>query len=92
MAIIRFTRNLYRFFPSLPTDGVEVETASVSELIDQLDARYDGIGSYLRDEAGRVRKHVAIYVDEELVQDRTTLTDPLSAGSEVFVAQALSGG
>ena len=39
-----------------------------------------------------MRKHVAIYVDEELVVDRVTLTDAIASDTEVFVAQALSGG
>lgn len=92
MAIIRFTRNLYRFFPTLPQGGVEIDAPTIAALIDELDRSYAGIASYLRDESGRMRKHVAIYVDEELVVDRVTLTDAIASDTEVFVAQALSGG
>lgn len=92
MAKVTFTRNLYRFFPTLPKGGVEIEAATIGELVARLDESYVGIGSYLRDEAGQARKHVAIYVDEELIRDRVGLTDSLSAASAVFVAQALSGG
>ncbi len=92
MAKVSFTRNLYRFFPTLPTAGVEIDANSVAELVNELDRIFGGLGSYLRDDAGRVRKHISIYVDEELVRDPVGLTDPLTSSSSVFVAQALSRG
>ena len=92
MAKVTFTRNLYRFFPDLPKEELHVPARSVAELIDALDREYPRLNAYLRDEAGSVRKHVAIYVDNALVTDRLGLTDTLKPDSEVFVAQALSGG
>jgi hypothetical protein len=35
---------------------------------------------------------VAIFVDGQMIGDRVRLTDPVHAGSEVYVIQALSGG
>ena len=33
MAVIRFTRNLYRFFPALQTDGVEEDADTVADIM-----------------------------------------------------------
>ena len=41
---------------------------------------------------GAIRRHVAVFVDNEPVVDRVGLSDPVHADSEVFVMQALSGG
>ncbi|MCB9507698.1 MAG: MoaD/ThiS family protein [Myxococcales bacterium] len=92
MASITFTRHLYRFFPDLPSEPLQVEGETVAAIVDALDARYAGLGHYLRDEAGRARRHVAIYVDDTLVSDRVRLSDPVGPTTSIFVAQALSGG
>ena len=39
-----------------------------------------------------VRKHVAVFVNQTMVQDRHHLDQPLVAGDRVLVIQALSGG
>ena len=39
-----------------------------------------------------VRKHVAVFVNRELVADRVRLDRALLAGDRVLVVQALSGG
>jgi hypothetical protein len=57
-----------------------------------LDEIHPGMGSYLVDDHGALRRHVNIFVNEELVKDRTRLKDPVRPGDRVFVMQALSGG
>jgi len=47
---------------------------------------------YILDDQGRVRHHVAIFVDGGMVSDRDELTDTVGAASEIYVMQALSGG
>ena len=44
------------------------------------------------DDQGQVRRHVAIFVDGERIDDRRHLSDRVGADSEVYVVQALSGG
>ena len=46
----------------------------------------------MTDERGSLRKHVNIFVDEELLADRAALSDPLGRDARVFIMQALSGG
>jgi molybdopterin synthase sulfur carrier subunit len=48
--------------------------------------------SYVLDERGSVRKHVAVFVNDTLVLDREQLSDPIAADDRVSVFQALSGG
>ena len=47
---------------------------------------------YVLDDQGRVRQHIMLFVDGELISDRNRLTDRVEPGQEVFVMQALSGG
>lgn len=90
MPYVSFTRHLQRFFPNL-AEG-EVPGATVREVIDELERRYPGLGSYLVDETGRLRRHVNVFVGEEPIGDRERLGDPLAADDRVFFLQALSGG
>jgi sulfur-carrier protein len=90
MAHVTFTPHLKRFFPELAEGNIEA--ATVRELVDALDRRYPGFASYLVDEAGRLRRHVNIFVGEEPIRDRDELRDALGPGTEVFIVQALSGG
>ena len=53
---------------------------------------HPAVRSYVLDEVGAVRKHVAVFVDGDLVTDRTGLSDPVSPTSTIHVFQALSGG
>jgi sulfur carrier protein ThiS len=44
------------------------------------------------DEQGAVRKHVAVFVNGEMIPDRGDLARPLAAQDRVHVIQALTGG
>ncbi len=48
--------------------------------------------SYLVNDDGTLRKHVAIVVDGVPVKDRANQSDSISEKSEIFIMQALSGG
>lgn len=90
MPHLAFTRHLQTFFPTL-TEG-EVPGGTVREVIDELDRRYPGIGSYICDDVGRLRRHVNIFVGDEPIRDRASLGDILAPDARVFILQALSGG
>jgi molybdopterin converting factor small subunit len=90
MAHVTFTRHLRTFFPTL-TDG-DVAGASIRELVEELERRYPGLRSYIVDDAGRLRRHVNIFVGDEPIGDRAGLSDPIAPDARVFILQALSGG
>jgi hypothetical protein len=87
---VAFTRHLERFFPDL-VEG-EVSGTTVREVVDALDRRHPGLASYLVDETGRLRRHVNVFVGEEPIRDRASLSDPVAEDAEVFIMQSLSGG
>lgn len=90
MPRVQFTRHLQRFFPQLAE--VEVPAATVAELVTALDVLHPGLRDFLVDERGTLRKHVNVFVENEMVRDRERLSDPLQPETRVFVLQALSGG
>lgn len=90
MAYVKFTPNLKRFFPGLCE--CEIDAATVAEIITAVDRRWRGLGDYIIDEQGALRKHVNIFVGDELLRDKRTLSDRVSADSKIFIVQALSGG
>lgn len=47
---------------------------------------------YVFDDQGAVRKHVAVFVNQQMVRERSRLDQGLNAGDKVMVIQALSGG
>jgi sulfur-carrier protein len=93
MATVELTRHLYTFFPALEGKPLRIEDAStVAEVVQALDAMVPGLGFYICDERGRLRRHVNIFVDEQMIGDRGRLSDRVEADSHVMIMQALSGG
>lgn len=91
MAQVKFTRHLVRFFPTLG-DVVTVPGETVAEIVTELDGMYPGLASYIVDERGALRKHVNIFLDNDLIHDRETLQDPVGKDDKLYIFQALSGG
>jgi len=90
MPKVRFTSHLQRFFPNI--SEVEVEGKTVGEVLLKLEERFPGLRAYIVDQKGAVRQHVNIFVSEELIHDRETLSDPVESDSPIYILQALSGG
>ena len=91
MAQVRFTRHLSRYFPDLAEREV-VRGETVAEVVAALDERHPGLAAYIVDEGGALRRHVNIFLGQELILDRKELSDPVEEDDQVFVFQALSGG
>jgi sulfur carrier protein ThiS len=91
MARVKFTRHLQRFFPDLH-EIEEVEGQTVAAIIAALDARHPGLAGYLLDDQGALRRHVNIFLGQELIHDRQHLQDPVAPHDQLHIFQALSGG
>jgi sulfur-carrier protein len=89
VAHVTFTAALARHLAAPP---VEVGASTVREALDQVFRGNPRLRGYVLDDQGRLRKHVAVFVDGEPVADRDGLTDRLGPAAKVFVMQALSGG
>ena len=90
MARVKFTANLVRYFPDLCE--CEVDCATIAEAVNAVDQRWRGLGDYIIDEQGALRKHVNIFVGNELIRDKKMLSDKVSADTKIYIMQALSGG
>lgn len=91
MPLIHFTTHLQRFFPTLQ-QGTAAEGQTVAEIIRSLDRQHPGLAAYIVDERGALRKHVNIFLNDELILDREKLSDMVDDKARVFIFQALSGG
>ncbi|MEN0003585.1 MAG: MoaD/ThiS family protein [Bacteroidota bacterium] len=90
MAKVSFTEALKQFFPGLAT--IDSKAGTIWELLGELELTHPGIKGYLVDERGAMRKHVNIYIGDELIKDRVRLSDTISVHDQVLIFQALSGG
>ena len=89
MARVVFTRNLQRHVNCPPA---QADGATVRQVLDTVFATNPAARSYVLDEHGKLRKHMAIYVNGEAILDRAGLSDRVTDRSEIYVMQALSGG
>ncbi len=79
--------SLTRMYPGAPR-SLDCEGATVSAVLDALDARWPGMRGYLADASPRIRRHILIFVDGE----KATLETEIGEGSRVEVIPAISGG
>ena len=86
MAKVSFTPNLRRH---VDASTREIPGASVADVFDYLFRTEPKLQNYVVDDQGNIRKHVNIFVDNQVIND---LDVPLTDESEVFIMQALSGG
>ena len=92
MVTVHLTRHLFSFFPQLEGKEIAVEASTVGEVVQALERTAPGIGFYICDERGRLRTHVNVFVDKQMIRDRRGLSDAVAAGDQVHILQALSGG
>jgi molybdopterin synthase sulfur carrier subunit len=90
MPTVKFTYALKRFFPKLK--DIPANGNSLPEIFKEIESSYPGLSSYVLDETGSLRRHVNIFIDGKMINDRNKLSDPFSSNSEIYIIQALSGG
>ncbi len=89
MAEITFTKHLDRFL-SVPSRSAAGST--VRAVLGSVFENNPDLQGYVLDDQGRLRKHVAVFVDGRMIRDRNGLSDIVDETSQVYVMQALSGG
>ena len=92
MATVELARHLLRHFPKLEGKELVVNAETAAEVVAELEKLAPGIAFYVCDERGCLRRHVNIFVEEELIRDRKTLSDRVKPDARVYILQALSGG
>ena len=89
MARVHFTNQLERF---LDAPMQEVAGCTLGEALHAAFAAHPRLRSYVLDDQGALRRHVAVFVNGRSVRDRAGLSDPLGEDDEIYVLQALTGG
>lgn len=76
----------------VPCPPFSVEANTVAEALALTFDREPRLRGYLLDDQGALRKHMSLFVNGAPLKDRRTFADPIAAGSDIVVLQALSGG
>ncbi len=71
---------------------VSAEGATLSEVLDDLDASYAGIRARILDDNGKLRRFVNVYVGDEDVRFLDDLATPTPDGVKISVIPAVAGG
>lgn len=89
MPRVEFTSHLKKHLDCPPQEVPGETLRDALEAVFETNPRLRG---YLLEDHGALRKHVMVFVDNQVISDRIGLQDQLSRDSRVFVMQALSGG
>ncbi len=89
MPTIHLTSHLRRVAPGGPT---RVEATTLGAALDAYFATAPKVRSYILDDQGRLRRHVAVFIDGQLLTNKSDLARRVAPSSEIYVMQALSGG
>ena len=90
MSKVKFTSALKRFYPEL--SEIEVEADCIADLVKKVNDKFPKLTQYIVDENGSLRKHVNIFIGNNMIKDRNGLSDKIVNNDDVFIMQALSGG
>jgi molybdopterin synthase sulfur carrier subunit len=71
---------------------VEVEGATVGEVLEALDAAHPGFADRLLDDDGNLRKFVNVFVADDDVRFMDGLATPVPDGETVAIIPAVAGG
>ena len=89
MPSVTFAPALTRHVPCEPQD---VQAPTLRLALDGAFRAAPALRGYVLDEQGAVRKHVAVFVNGQMVASRSQLDVPLAPADRVMVIQALTGG
>jgi sulfur-carrier protein len=89
MVTVEFAASLQRHIPCPPQT---VAAGSLAQVLGTALQAQQGLRSYVLDDQGHIRKHVAVFVNNDMHTQRQQLTRPVVAGDKVLVIQCLTGG
>lgn len=89
MPSVRFTRNIQRHV-ECPTR--EVEGGTLRDVLQAYFATNERARGYVLDDEGKLRRHMAAFINGRQIDDRVTLSDAVPDGAVVDIVQSLSGG
>jgi hypothetical protein len=69
-----------------------VSGATLRDVLDDYFKSNEAARGYVLDDQGRLRRHMAAFIDGRQIGDREALSDPVAASAVIDVVQSLSGG
>jgi molybdopterin synthase sulfur carrier subunit len=73
-------------------ETVQVEGATVAELVDALETQHPGIKDRICDENGAFRRFVNFYLNDEDIRFKDGANTPVKDGDELSIIPAIAGG
>ena len=73
-------------------DTVEATGATVAEVLDNLESQHPGIKSKLCDDAGKLRRFINLYANEDDIRFLDALDTEMKDGDTLSVVPAIAGG
>ena len=89
MPTVKFTDSIQRH---VACPAREVSGRTLREVLDDYFLSNEPARGYVLDEQGRLRRHMAAFIDGRQIRDRRGLTDVVPDTAVVYIVQALSGG
>jgi molybdopterin converting factor small subunit len=71
---------------------VEVDGATVAEVLKALDGAYPGFGERLFDDSGALRRFVNVFLADEDIRFLDGIDTPVAGGQVVSIVPAVAGG
>ncbi len=90
MPTVRIPTPLRKLTDGRPT--VDVDGASVRDLVDALDASHPGFGQRILDEDGDLRRFVNVFVRDQDIRFQSGLDTEVAADDTVSIIPAVAGG
>jgi sulfur-carrier protein len=86
---VTFAASLQRH---IPCPAQNIAPACLREVLKAALLAAPDLTHYVFDDQGNIRKHVAIFINKNMLQNRADLSQILNVGDQVLVVQALTGG
>lgn len=87
---VRLPQALLQFWPGPASSNVF--GTNLAEVVASLEAASAGLGSRLLDEQGRVRRHIAVFVNGEMVREREASAVTVRPVDRIQIVPSVSGG
>jgi molybdopterin converting factor small subunit len=71
---------------------IDSTRVTVNSVLDSLAATHPALERRVRDETGRTRVHVNLFVDDDNIRDLDGVETTVADGSDVSIIPAISGG
>jgi len=88
--IVEIPTALRRFTDGVPS--IECTSATLPELLGEIETRFPAITKHLRDDSGQIRRFINIYVNEEDIRFLGGNDYRFREGDRVLVVPSIAGG